>query len=450
MCGLIGGRCSEVDLRLIRHRGPDSEGFVKVNGWMLGHTRLAIQDTSSAASQPFTAGATTVTYNGELWNADELRTRFAGPWATTSDTEVVAHAIDLFGIDALSMFRGMFGIAWVDHAGVLHLARDPYGEVPLHYGFTTANDLMWASEIAPLLASGVIPNTITWLEPGTVLSVADTITSQTWFTPPDTDPDTPVVDLLTEAVTDRQVGDVPLAMLMSGGLDSSAIAALATIKNPIAYTAVHDANSNDRRFARLVANRLNITLVEVPVPTPTVADLTELVQIIEMPHKAQVEIAWACLALARRLQADGIKVILSGEGSDELLGSYGMAYHGIKKHGWRAYRENTFRGQHRKNFARTNKVFMRYGIEARLPFLHPPLVARLLNTSEHDITHNKRHPKAILAQAVADRIGNDAAWRTKAAFQIDAKIDRTVAKVLPDPSRFYRDTFHHHFNKVKP
>jgi asparagine synthase (glutamine-hydrolysing) len=419
---------------------------------MLGHTRLAIQDTSSASDQPIVTPLLALTYNGELWNPSPLRESLGGTWDTTGDTEVVVRVIQRHGIDGLSRLDGMFALAWVGDSGSLILARDAYGEIPLHYGFTASGSFAYCSELAPLLSVGVRPDSVRWVDPGTALTVSPDgrITFTRWYESPADTPDASVRDLLRQGVRNREISDVPVAFLLSGGLDSAAVAALSSMKHQVAYTAVHHAKSRDRRLARQVAARLGMQLIEVPVPAPTAQDLEWIVSVIEQPHKAQVEIAWACAYLAKRMQADGIKVVLSGEGSDELLGSYGMAYHGIQKYGWRAYREQTFVGQHRKNFARTNKVFMRYGIEARLPFLHPPLVSHLLARTQDEVTMSKRHPKAILASAVEDLVGSEVAWRPKAAFQTEARLDKAAARAVSDPAKFYREAYASHFGGAKP
>jgi asparagine synthase (glutamine-hydrolysing) len=453
MCGLIGGTSRlALDLSSISHRGPDSYGEAVQDCWRLGHTRLAIQDISDASAQPVVSSSLTVTYNGELWNPDRLRNMLGGAWATTGDTEVVVRMIEQHGTRALAQLDGMFALAWVDESGDLMLARDAHGEIPLHYGTTSDGQFMYCSEIAPLLAHGVQADSVRWVQPGTVLTVTPdgSRSSEQWFALPEDQPTASVRDLLRDGVRNREISDVPVAFLLSGGLDSAAVAALSSMKHRVAYTAVHHAKSRDRRLARQVAARLGMILIEVPVPSPSAADLGSVVQIIEQPHKAQIEIAWACVHLAKRMQADGIKVVLSGEGSDELLGSYGMAYHGIQKHGWRGYREQTFIGQHRKNFARTNKVFMRYGIEARLPFLHPPLVQHLLSRSQEEVTMHKRHAKAILASAVEDLVGSEVAWRPKAAFQTEARLDKAAARAVSDPAKFYRETYASHFGGAKP
>lgn len=104
MCGLIG--CSSelaLDLDTIAHRGPDAAGEITVGRWRLGHSRLAIQDLSSASDQPVINGDVTVTYNGELWNPQELRQQLPGDWLTTGDTEVVVRALSVYDEQALPM-----------------------------------------------------------------------------------------------------------------------------------------------------------------------------------------------------------------------------------------------------------------------------------------------------------------------------------------------------------
>jgi asparagine synthase (glutamine-hydrolysing) len=453
MCGLIGSSAKlQINLDSIAHRGPDAAAEIVAGYWRLGHTRLAIQDLTDSSNQPVTSNGTVITYNGELWNPEQLRSQLPGQWATTGDTEVVARALGIYGEDALAMFDGMFALAWVQADGILRLARDPYGEVPLHYGLTEDRQFVYCSEITPMLTMGVDPSTIRWVQPGHIVTVTaeGSIESRRWYIEPEDNPNNSVRQLLKTGVRNRLIGDTPMAYLLSGGLDSSAVAALGKPNGAVAYTAVHYTKSRDRRCAHEIAERLGMILIEVPIPVPTADDMKNVIRYIEQPHKAQIEISWACIHLAKRLQADGIKIVLSGEGSDELLGSYGMAYHGIKQHGFRGYREKIFVGQHRKNFARTNKVFMRFGIEARLPFLHPPLVTHLLARSQDEVTMNKRHPKAILASAVEDLIGTSVAWRPKAAFQTDARIDQSAARTISDPAKLYKQTFATEFAGVKP
>jgi asparagine synthase (glutamine-hydrolysing) len=235
------------------------------------------------------------------------------------------------------------------------------------------------------------------------------------------------------------------------------------------YTAVHDPASLDLRCARLVADQLEMKLVEVEVPAPTADDLAETVRRIEMPSKAQTEIAFACLHLARAMAEDGIKVVFSGEGSDEMWASYNNAWHSIDRLGWFEYRRSAFVGQHRKNFARCNKVFMAYGVECRLPFLHPPLVDFALRLGRGAVfgppptaLTNKRSTapkedysvsggkeKMVLRQSFVGDLPDRVVGRDKLAFQTGAGLIKASAAAVADPQRFYRAEYARAYPGVK-
>lgn len=184
--------------------------------------------------------------------------------------------------------------------------------------------------------------------------------------------------LIDTGARERAISDVPVCTLLSGGIDSTAVAYFLAkyIPGLVAFTAVYDKRSRDLRCAREAAEAIGIPLIEVTIQTPTVDDLARVIRHIEMPFKAQVEIGWPCLKLAEAMRLHGFKVTFSGEGSDELWASYGFSYHALKTEDWHAYRKELFLSQARKNFPRCNKIFMAHGIECRLPFLHPPMLSR--------------------------------------------------------------------------
>jgi asparagine synthase (glutamine-hydrolysing) len=159
---------------------------------------------------------------------------------------------------------------------------------------------------------------------------------------------------------------------------------------------------------------------------------------IELPFKAQIEIGWACLALAERIHDDGFKVTFTGEGSDELWASYGFAYHGLKTSDWYTYRRDLIMDQARKNFARVNKVFMAHGVEGRLPFLDPDVVDLALSLPRVSVQNGSSQPKAVLTRAYADRLPTDVIHRPKVAFQDGMGLKTAIAKTINDPARYYR------------
>jgi asparagine synthase (glutamine-hydrolysing) len=253
--------------------------------------------------------------------------------------------------------------------------------------------------------------------------------------------------LLASAVTEPAIADVPVCTLLSGGIDSSIIAALLKPIYPdlVAYTAVYDPKSSDLRNARRIAEHLGIVLREVIVPAPAADDLARVIRIIEMPYKAQVEIGWPCLCLAESMRADGFKVTFSGEGSDELWASYGFAYHALKTQDWHEYRKALFLSQAHKKFARCKKVFMAESIECRLPFLNPALVEFALSLPQSVVQDGRSRPKAILQDAFASLLPDSVVRRSKIAFQDGLGIKQAILSFIPKPERYYHAEYNRCF-----
>lgn len=457
MCGIIAAfdyGSVERGLDASRHRGPDAMGIIGHDGVVLGHARLSVVDLDARSNQPFVVGRTTISYNGEVWNHRAVRAELEGlgrKFRTAGDAEVVAATLDEWGWEGLRKLDGMFAVAWMTGDGKFWLARDRFGEVPLHY-----SEIAAASELKVLQAMSMgVARPTGYVPPGCVVILAKGKPSQSFQFNANGQPPpsgegfevsaAAVRAALCRGVTDRTMADVPVCTLLSGGLDSTAVAWAAQQVMPrlVAYTAVLDDRSSDLKAARLAAAAIGCELREVGIPKPRLDDLARTVKAIEMPYKAQVEIGWACLVLAERIAADGFKVVFSGEGSDELWGSYGFAYHGIKAQGWHAYRRRLFLDQHRKNFARCNKAFMTRGVECRLPFLHPPLVDLAWSLPQAIVQHGGR-PKAVLEEAFRDVLPPKILARAKVAFQDGLGMKAAAARAvgeLSNPAAFYRSVF---------
>lgn len=474
MCGIVGAlRLSGRDhvaegVAALRHRGPDAQDAWVGSRYWLGHTRLAIIDTSSASEQPYRYRDVVLTYNGELWNYVALRAELAAlgcAFVTAGDTEVVAAALSTWGEEALPRFQGMFALAWTTDGGeTIRLARDRFGETPLHV-FEGRSFFAFASEVKGLAALGVNPAGVSWLEPGAVLRVDRNGQAECsrWYDLPDLEAwYEDVVELdaralvrggVAEGAEERTISDVPVCMLLSGGIDSAAIASHLVERLPgiVAYTATLEGSASiDLPCARAVAERLGVELREVVVPRPTADDLAGVVRSIEMDSKAQVEIGWACTHLARRVRADGFRVTFSGEGSDELWGSYGMAHHGIEAKGWHPFRRELFLGQHRKNFARCNKVFMAAGVECRLPFLNTRLVEMALALPRRVVRSDKRrYWKKILQEGYRDSLPVEVIDRYKTTFQDGMRLLDACASAVAEPARYYRAVLRDAYGEVE-
>ena len=387
MCGICGvafaSRNAEAESRVramaaaMRHRGPDEEGFLvgeaRAPGLALGIRRLSIIDLPGG-HQPIwnETRDVAVIFNGELYNYRELREQLSlcgHRFATQSDTEILVHAWEEWGEDALNELRGMFAFALLDlreryaTAPILFLARDPLGIKPLYYT-QTPDGFAFASEVRVLLASGLaakrlsqdaltayllfggVSEPVTLLEgvfslpPGhrMLLYVPDrrrTPRARPWWDPSQSpaarDTRKPrdlasaakgLRPLLEDAVRAHLIADVPVGLFLSSGLDSGAIAALASraqagIKS---FTLTFPGTAFDEgELARAVAKRCKTTHTEVPLDGSAIlARLDEALAALDQPTMDGINtyfVSWAAKEV-------GLKVALSGIGGDELFAGY--------------------------------------------------------------------------------------------------------------------------------
>ncbi len=463
MCGIAGGvgvdeKRVRAGVLAMRHRGPDASGYAEAGGVQLGHARLSILDLDPRSNQPFERGPLLLSYNGELWNYLELREELRSlgdRFRTKGDTEVVAAALARWGVDALPRMNGMFALAWTTGGGTLHLARDRFGEIPLHVSLE--RQFLYASELKALIAMSGDRRAFDVVGPGERAEVTASSYSKVRWYEPSIEPidveleeaSASVRELLRRGAHERSISDVPVCALLSGGLDSSAIVAFLREKRPgiTAYTAVMDVKSPDLRAARMVSEVLGVELREVRLKQPTSDDLAGVVQTIEMSSKAQVEIGWACVQLADAMRGDGFKVTFSGEGSDELWGSYSMDFFRQRDLGWHASRRKQFLRQAENNFARCNKVFMSRSIECRLPFLHPPLVEYALRLPKGVVQKSSKQNerKIVLGEGVRGLLPDAIVDRAQMAFQIGTGMREKAEEAVADPKRYYASVYRRSF-----
>lgn len=375
MCGIAGmvspdGLAPDDRSRVIRmrdllsHRGPDDAGLAADQWAALGHRRLSIVDVAGGA-QPMANedGTVWASYNGEIYNHADIRRELEAAghvYRTRSDTETVVHAYEQWGEDCVLRFRGMFAFAiWDQAERRLLLARDRLGIKPLYWTMAGGR-LLFASEIKSLLESGLVParaneaalpellsmrsltgeetmfTGIKRLMPGHLLSfVGGRATLRQYWTLPVREPDAPsgdrredvgrFRDLLEESIRLRLMSDVPLGVFLSGGLDSSAIAALMApmMGRPLETFSVafSDRAHNELDYSREVARAIGARSHEVVIDDRDFfSALPRLIWHEDEPiaHPSSVPLHFVS-ALARR----HVKVVLTGEGSDELLAGYG-------------------------------------------------------------------------------------------------------------------------------
>jgi asparagine synthase (glutamine-hydrolysing) len=349
---------------VITHRGPDDRGLFIDHNVGLGHRRLSIVDVSRG-HQPMTNEDATlhITYNGEIYNHADYRESLEANghvYNTHCDTETILHLYEEHGAACVDYLRGMFAFAiWDQRKQELFIARDRLGVKPLYYVLGDDGSLYFGSEIKTLLEARAVKPEINYavlsdylanhapsgeetlfrgvkrLLPGHVLTWRDGEVSIRRYWDVDFSKEAEVRDdktyieqwseLFRESVRLRLMADVPLGMFLSGGIDSSAIAAVMSgmVKEPIKTFSVafKEREANELAYARLVADAYETNHHEIVVsPEQFFAALPQLVWHEDEPLAHPSSVA---LYFVSKLAAEHVKVVLTGEGSDELLAGYG-------------------------------------------------------------------------------------------------------------------------------
>jgi len=367
MCGIVGTVCidSSIEaksqsLETLKHRGPDAEGqwsSVAKQVW-LGHQRLAIVDLSDAGRQPMSNEDKSLwlVCNGEIYNYPTLRTRLEGlghQFYSNSDSEVILHAYEAWGVQCVDYLEGMFAfILWDDKQQRLFAARDRVGIKPLYYA-KTGQGLLLASEaraLLPLLETeaepepmalayvmtlGYIPapwsiwREIHKLEAGHFLTWQPHLGMQTqcYWEPPQhieaKEDETSWKALFESVLNEHLLADVPIGLFLSGGLDSSSVAVgLRDLGQSVEAITISfpDSPYNEERIATDVAKQLEFPHRIVPIESIDVNHLIK--QVAKIYDEPQSYSALLSMVQVSQVAAQNFKVVLAGDGGDEVFGGY--------------------------------------------------------------------------------------------------------------------------------
>jgi len=407
----------------LRYRGPDDSGQYASSGVVLAHRRLSIIDVGGG-TQPLLNedGRVALVCNGEIYNHRELRAGLEGRhrFRTRSDSEVILHLYEEKGPLCLQDLDGMFAFVVTDGERFL-AARDPLGIKPLYVGRGEATGVWFASELKSL------PTTcrdIAELPPGSLMTERGVV--QHWFIPswiePRRDPEPPEPRVLAAnldaAVTKRLMSDVPLGVFLSGGLDSSVIAALVRRQIPELHSfAVGLDGSPDLLAARRVADHLGTRHHEyVYSAEEAVGVLRTVISHLESYDAALIRSAVPCYFVSK-LTSERVKVVLTGEGSDEAFAGY-RYFQGIDEPA-ALHREcvRLLLGLHNMNLQRVDRMTMAHGLEGRVPFLDVAFLAWAMALDPIEKLHRPDRPeKWLLRRAVQDLLPSEIVWRAKQEF----------------------------------
>lgn len=426
----------------IRHRGPDWSGIYTGGTAILCHERLSIVDPESGRQPLFAPDKKQVlAVNGEIYNHQDIRKRFEGKYQfqTGSDCEVILALYREKGIDFLDDLSGIFAFALYDaERNEFLIARDPIGVIPLYIGYDSDGKVYVASELKALEGQceryePFLPGHYYWSrEPG-----MKRYYKRDWFSY-DAVKDNPastraIHDALEDAVRRQLMSDVPYGVLLSGGLDSSVISAVAEKhaerrieeggRERAWWPRLHSfavglKGAPDLAKARMVANHIGTVHHEINYTIQEGLDaIRDVIYFIETYDVTTVRASTPMYLLARVIKSMGIKMVLSGEGADEIFGGY-LYFH--KAPTAQAFHEETVRKLSKLymyDCLRANKSLSAWGVEGRVPFLDKEFLDVAMRTNpEAKMCPGKTIEKRIVREAFADLLPDAVAWRQKEQF----------------------------------
>ena len=428
--------------RLMRHRGPDWSGVWANDKAILAHERLSIVDVNTGAQPLFNAAHTHIlAVNGEIYNHQALRQQYGDRYAfqTGSDCEVILALYQEKGPEFLDDLQGMFAFILYDTEKDAYLiGRDHLGIIPLYMGHDENGNMFVASEMKALVPvcrtiKEFPAGSYLWSKEGEIReyyhrdwfdfdNVKDNVTDKVQL-----------ANALEEAVKSHLMSDVPYGVLLSGGLDSSVISA---ITKKFAARRVEDderseawwpqlhsfavglIGSPDLRAAKEVANHLGTVHHETHFTVQEGLDaIRDVIYHIETYDVTTIRASTPMYLMSRKIKAMGIKMVLSGEGSDEVFGGY-LYFH--KAPNAKELHEETVRkllALHMYDCARANKAMSAWGVEARVPFLDKNFLDVAMRINPQDkMCGNGKMEKHVLRECFESYLPHSVAWRQKEQF----------------------------------
>jgi len=464
MCGILAILGTGKDETTVKelskrmsHRGPDeSDLHLTEKGHFLSHERLSIVDLHTGKQPIQGSGNAWMVHNGEIYNHKKLRETILKnhTFRTTSDSEVIVHLYEEFGYDFCDKLDGIFAFVVID--GDKYIAgRDPLGVKPMYYGIDERGRTYFASEMKALADQCV---TFSSFPPGHYYTPETGFVkyyNPTWENYENATQEADLVllrETLTEAVHKRLMSDVPIGVLLSGGLDSSLTSAIAARLVASTGQILHsfsiglDANAPDAVAARKVADFLETTHHEVHFTVEQgIEILDKLIWHLETYDVTSIRASTPMYFLSKFITDLGIKVVLSGEGADEIFGGYLYFRNAPTSLDFQKETIDRVQKLHTADLLRADKSTMAHGLEARVPFLDKAFLEVAIN-----IKPEEKEPKTyngiekyILRKAFDTPdypyLPNEVLWRQKEQFSdgvgynwIDTLIDFCTAQVSDD------------------
>ncbi|MGH1386701.1 asparagine synthase-related protein [Kordia sp.] len=392
MCGIVltfgakdATECKQL-LDVQQHRGRDHQAICTFQDLQIGFNRLAIVDPTLLGNQPFETDTYIVVFNGEIYNHKELKESYQLTTKGTSDIEIIAPLFEILGETLIAVLDGFYsGIIIHKPTKTCYFLKDYIGKKPLFFVKTpTFNCVVSVLRgIESVTSFEIIPKGLSKLENDQIVSIR---THQH-----ETIPKEKLKEVLEAAVHKRVPYGQTFGVFLSGGLDSSIIASIVSKHSKaVRYYCLGDENNEDYRHVKLLAEALNITNKVTYIPLPTVGEIEALIPMMvyhtESFNPSIISNGLATYLLAKQAAIDGLKVIISGEGADELFCGYSITK---DKNTWFAAKKILIENLHLTELRRLDRASMAATIEARCPFLDKNVYAIAQQLSVYDLIQNK-------------------------------------------------------------
>lgn len=422
-------------LNRIRHRGPDDQSLWSEGDTALGFVRLAINGDLVEGQQPCTDGALTSAFNGEIYNFRELAQKYT-QGNCPSDTKIILPLFQLLGPDIIHHLDGFYsGVIVNNEAKRAVCLRDHMGKKPLFVGFSEG-DLFITSELKAL-------NQIDWFEPlpkgasevdltsGSVSKILDHQAHATTNN---------LHDLLHNAIRKRLPdSEQPLGLFLSGGLDSSLIASIASkYRDDIQYFTLGTEEGPDHHAVQTVTAALGLKKITF-VPLPSESEIPALIESIvlatESYNPSIISNGLATWLLARAARQTGIKVVLTGEGADELFGGY---HQFSQTEPWKETRQQLIQDMQFTELRRLDMACMAHSVEARCPFLDVTLHS-LTDQFDFEQLYSSNTNKISLREGFESYLPDSILQRRKTSCDVGSGIRGMVIRYLKRNDRSERE-----------
>lgn len=446
MCGIVAvfgdnsRSFAKKALKKLKHRGLDNTKLITYENFSFGFNRLAINDKSSKGKQPFEFGKFIGVFNGEIYNYQELKDEFKISTNSNCDTEIILPLFEKLGSSIVKHLNGFYsGIIFNKGTGQTYVLRDYIGKKPLFYGTRGGSEFIVSElkaiehidsfEIIPKGFSAINNRKINLLCGHTIQRAAKKN----------------LKNLVLSAVEKRiPKSESQFGVFLSGGLDSSIIASIvAKHTDKAIYYTLGNENANDLHYVKILTKMLGIEdklrVVSLPLANEIPTLIDKVVYHTESYNPSIISNGLSTFLLSKKAHEDGIKVVLSGEGADELFCGYKFSNNAT---GWFDKRDELIENMHFTELRRLDLASMAHTIEIRCPFLDKEVYATSKDCFKDDLileTDNGLRGKQILRTIFENDLPNEIIERKKISFDVGSGIRKLVVEYLTRNEESERD-----------